>query len=193
MIASDSGLLNSGRKNPCLTGTAIAGQVGVSRESVRQILFKEEPATRGVRVFKYGRFICVVCGAAHARQHVSSSKFYCSLECHRKQDLIPVVCDHCGCTFQGRRWDILSRLRLNPNRRLFCGRRCFGLWMQKNDSRFSAQAVKNKQKTHCIRGHPLSGENVRCNKDGHRHCKAYMRVSRLARYWSKSEKELSTG
>lgn len=35
---------------------------------------------------------------------------------------------------------------------------------------------KNTKKTHCKRGHPLSGDNVRIDDDGHRGCKACIRV-----------------
>jgi hypothetical protein len=33
------------------------------------------------------------------------------------------------------------------------------------------QAALNKLKTHCVRGHPLSGDNLKSTKSGHRRCK----------------------
>lgn len=43
--------------------------------------------------------------------------------------------------------------------------------------------MRNKLKTHCIRGHPFTGANLRINKRGHRECRACsgMRPSDLLR------------
>jgi hypothetical protein len=38
----------------------------------------------------------------------------------------------------------------------------------------------NKNKTHCMRGHPLSGENLRITKRGYRNCKVCLRASNRA-------------
>lgn len=55
----------------------------------------------------------------------------------------------------------------------------------------------NKAKTHCLRGHPLSGENLFTHKDGRRECRTCSRTAGLASYhrkhgkgkwkWSKKE------
>jgi hypothetical protein len=37
--------------------------------------------------------------------------------------------------------------------------------------------VFEKQKTHCKRGHPLSGENLRIHVNGHRQCRACLRLT----------------
>ncbi len=45
----------------------------------------------------------------------------------------------------------------------------------------------NSQKTHCIHGHPLSGENLRIDKDGKRRCKECGRTN--WRKWSATTPE----
>jgi hypothetical protein len=37
-------------------------------------------------------------------------------------------------------------------------------------------AAKSKAKTHCKRNHPLFGENMNIDKDGHRGCKVCQRM-----------------
>lgn len=49
-------------------------------------------------------------------------------------------------------------------------------------------AVENKRRavaaqTHCLRGHPLSGSNLRVNQNGHRSCRTCARTSNARRYF----------
>jgi HNH endonuclease len=46
-------------------------------------------------------------------------------------------------------------------------------------------ARENKMKTHCPKGHPLSGDNLRVAKDGRRHCRQCRNAECLARYYAK--------
>jgi len=36
---------------------------------------------------------------------------------------------------------------------------------------------RNQKKTHCNRGHPLSGDNLKINKNGSRHCRKCLRAA----------------
>lgn len=36
---------------------------------------------------------------------------------------------------------------------------------------------RNQKKTHCKRGHPLSGDNLQINKNGSRHCKECLKIT----------------
>ena len=46
-------------------------------------------------------------------------------------------------------------------------------------------ARANKMKTHCPQGHPLSGENLRIDKHGRRHCRTCRNTDCLARYYAR--------
>jgi len=48
---------------------------------------------------------------------------------------------------------------------------------------------RNRIKTHCIHGHPLSGENLRVKKDGKRDCRECARQRNRARCISESRRE----
>jgi hypothetical protein len=43
----------------------------------------------------------------------------------------------------------------------------------------------NKVKTHCPRGHPLSGKNLKLGRTGHRSCKVCSNASALRSKWRK--------
>jgi hypothetical protein len=50
-----------------------------------------------------------------------------------------------------------------------------------NTKRGLAPTAVNARKTHCIRGHPLSGDNLITRPDGHRKCRTCKRRSDRAR------------
>ena len=58
-----------------------------------------------------------------------------------------------------------------------------------NTLRGEAVSAKNLRKTHCIRGHPLSGDNVyRDPKRGVRNCRECRRIVKRDLYWQNPEK-----
>jgi hypothetical protein len=48
-------------------------------------------------------------------------------------------------------------------------------------------------KTTCLRGHPLSGDNLRTRPDGERACRTCQRARKRARYASKNSLPLDSG
>lgn len=51
---------------------------------------------------------------------------------------------------------------------------------RENILRGEAQAATNARKTHCLRGHPLSGSNLIVRRNGHRTCRVCRRASQRA-------------
>jgi hypothetical protein len=75
----------------------------------------------------------------------------------------------------------------------------FGIFMV---SQRYAEAMKNNQKTHCVRGHALSGDNLRIDKRGRRNCitckRGYGTGKTIAltaeqRFWASVNKEPGQG
>lgn len=56
---------------------------------------------------------------------------------------------------------------------------------RENTLRGNGPAAANAAKTHCKRGHPLSGDNLRIRPNGNRACKACNRDDARARYREK--------
>lgn len=52
----------------------------------------------------------------------------------------------------------------------------------------ASPAAKQARQTHCINGHPLSGDNLIVDGDGHRHCKACGRVRYMEHYYRNHDK-----
>ena len=107
-----------------LTMSEIARRVNVSRQRVYQIL-KEEglPTSHQIRIenqIKKNLYGCPVCGT------VTSLKF-CSEECKKKWQEVPVICTRCGKLFIRDRHQFLTNYPQH-NDGLFCGKVCNGKW-----------------------------------------------------------------
>jgi len=59
--------------------------------------------------------------------------------------------------------------------------------MRENTLRGTSLIAENSKKTHCKRGHELSGRNLIIKKDGNRRCRTCKNVHSLARYHKKKE------
>ena len=109
--------------NLFMTMSEIANRVGVSRQRVHQILKKEGiPTGHRIRTkqIKKISYNCPMCGT------VSSFKF-CSDECKKKWQEIPVVCTRCGKLFTRDRHQFFTNY-LHHNDGLFCSKVCAGKW-----------------------------------------------------------------
>ncbi|MFC1925450.1 hypothetical protein ACFLW2_02000 [Chloroflexota bacterium] len=110
--------------NPTLSYSIIAGEVGVTRERVRQIARRNGyPPRNGVLKQK----ICPVCGDAYYTKNL-----YCSSSCRYQANLKRVVinCHHCGQPVERTPGNMRSK-----SGRYFCNRGCFSRWMSKRHSR----------------------------------------------------------
>jgi predicted transcriptional regulator len=102
-----------------MTMSEIAQKVGISRQRVHQILQKEGLSTK--HKTKKCRYKCPVCGT------ISTWKF-CSVECKRKWQLIPIICSRCGNLFTRNKYQFLNNYRHHGNA-LFCSKHCAGKWL----------------------------------------------------------------
>lgn len=59
---------------------------------------------------------------------------------------------------------------------------------QENNRRSNSRSARQARQTHCIHGHPLSGENLRIKRDGRRECRACARAAdkRRAPGWKRT-------
>lgn len=107
-------------KNPALPYSRIAGEVGVTRERVRQIARRNGyPPRYGVLKPK----VCPVCGITfHKRNR------YCSHACVYKarQRRIIIDCHQCGKKIERTPSNLRSK-----SGRYFCSRLCYGKWEKK--------------------------------------------------------------
>ena len=108
--------------NLCMNLSEIASKVGISRQRVYQILRAEGLPTK--HHLKKTRYACAVCGT------ISAHKF-CSDECKKKWQQIPVICTRCGKLFIRSRHQLLTNYRHYSNT-LFCSRDCSSKWWAEN-------------------------------------------------------------
>ena len=108
--------------NMFISMSVIARLVGVSRQRVFQILQEEGLPTKHLasQKIKY-RYSCLACGK------ISTHKF-CSDECQKKWQQIPVVCTFCGKLFFRNVHQFLANYREHSSA-LFCSRNCQGRWI----------------------------------------------------------------
>jgi hypothetical protein len=101
-----------------MTMSEIGKKLNISRQRVFQIL-KEEglPTRRRIRKYLYE---CPVCGT------ISAFKF-CSKECKKQWQMIPIVCTRCGKLFYRNRHQFFINYP-HHNDGLFCSKICCGKW-----------------------------------------------------------------
>lgn len=160
-------------ENPNQTLQAVAEQVGVSRERVRQI----QDANGLYRPKRYKtspRERCAKCDKElSADSSTRARRVKRAVVCRdcRRAERITMPCVWCGA-------DVTRPTYLARNKQAFCNRIHFGKWAGTNygiqlrpDD--LAKARKVSRRTHCKRGHPLSGDNLYTTRDGkHRQCRA---------------------
>jgi len=100
--------------NLCMNMSEIANKVGISRQRVYQILREEGLPTKHYQ--KMTQYVCPVCGTIRAHK-------FCSDECKKKWQQIPVICDRCGKLFFRNRHQFLTNYS-HFNNTLFCSRDC---------------------------------------------------------------------
>jgi hypothetical protein len=105
--------------DPYMTQAAIANQLGVSRERIRQIMNAHNLITQKV-IPK-----CPVCGVAYRKTH--SNQQFCSMRCWGKSRRVTVNCHSCGKAKEIRISDWKNNTT-NPRYtgKFFCDRRCSG-------------------------------------------------------------------
>ena len=102
--------------------SAIARLIGISRQRVFQILQEEGlPTKHLVKPVNKDQYSCLVCGK------ISTHKF-CSDECQKKWQQIPVVCTRCGKLFFRNVHRFLANYR-DHSSTLFCSRNCQSRWI----------------------------------------------------------------
>ena len=122
--------------------SAIARLIGISRQRVFQILQEEGlPTKHLVKPVNKDQYSCLVCGK------ISTHKF-CSDECQKKWQQIPVVCTRCGKLFFRNVHRFLANYR-DHSSTLFCSRNCQSRWIGehygfKSDPNHSSPGVKRK-------------------------------------------------
>jgi len=101
-----------------MTMSEIGKKVNISRQRVFQILTAEGLPTKH-RIRKY-LYECPVCGT------ISAFKF-CSKECKKQWQIIPIVCTRCGKLFYRTRHQFFINYP-HHNDGLFCSKKCTGRW-----------------------------------------------------------------
>ena len=105
--------------NLFMTMSEIARKINISRQRVHQILKDEGlPTKHQIRKYLYQ---CPVCGT------ISPFKF-CSKQCKKQWQMIPIVCTRCGkLFFRDRHQFFLNYPHHNDG--LFCSKICTGKWI----------------------------------------------------------------
>jgi len=89
---------------------------------------------------------------------------------------LTLTCDECGESFKRRACEERIGKARNPNKMVFCSKRCHGRWLGRTAG-FGVNSQNYRQKqTHCLRGHPLEEGNLYYDKRGNRCCWECMRV-----------------
>ncbi|MFC1925659.1 hypothetical protein ACFLW2_03065 [Chloroflexota bacterium] len=109
--------------NPDLPYSTIAGEVGVTRERVRQIARRNGYPPRS-RILK--QKICPVCGKAFFTRNLHCSPG-CGYKARRKR--IVISCNQCGKPIERTPGTMRSK-----SGKYFCNRVCFGRWAWDNYS-----------------------------------------------------------
>jgi Zn finger protein HypA/HybF involved in hydrogenase expression len=109
--------------NLSMTMSEIANNVGVSRQRVFQILQEEGLPTKHHVIIEKSQYQyqCLACGTISPRK-------FCSDECKKKWQQVPVVCTRCGKLF----FRNITQLLHNYHRHdkgLFCSKHCAAKWL----------------------------------------------------------------
>ena len=105
--------------NLFMTMSEIARKINISRQRVHQILKDEGlPTKHQIRKYLYQ---CPVCGT------ISPFKF-CSIECKKQWQRIPIICTRCGKLFFRDRHQFFINYP-HHNDVLFCSKICTGKWI----------------------------------------------------------------
>jgi DNA-binding XRE family transcriptional regulator len=107
--------------NISMTMSEIANIVGISRQRVFQILREEGLPTKHYNSLKKYNYQCPVCGT------ISPHKF-CSNECKKKWQQVPVICSRCGKLFFRDLTQFLHNYR-DHSQSLFCSKDCAAKWL----------------------------------------------------------------
>jgi len=111
-------------QNPRMRASAIARQVGVSRERVRQILVQLRLPTR----FPIQSKLCRNCSVKIPRKNVSDLCRKC------RQEEVTLICDECGQQYSVLRSREKAKQKRGHKHR-FCSRECVGKWTGKHYGR----------------------------------------------------------
>lgn len=106
--------------NPETTLQGIANEFGITRERVRQILFKAGVPTKRRQFLWKNEYFCPKCG--------EYKTFYARLcrKCSYAERRILIPCETCGKLISKVRGDIEQAIKRNPDARFFCSRECMG-------------------------------------------------------------------
>ena len=169
-------------EHPLWTMADIAYEVGVSRERVRQIFKKNGLTSIFTRTHPlhrqaYPRNTCPTCGGP---------KSYNAKLCPTCSGVwqVELTCSECGKTFW--RDELLQKKRdkRNPNHGqvAYCGNVCQGKAVGRRFG-FTAhpENAGGRRKEFCLRGHPMSGDNLYVWK-GQRSCRACAKIRRYKAY-----------
>ena len=86
--------------------------------------------------------------------------------------LVSLRCDECDVLFPRRQCDIMMWAR-RGGQKIFCGRSCQGKYMGRTYGAPALRIHHPQKKSHCLRGHPLSGPNLYVEPNrNRRHCRA---------------------
>ena len=108
--------------NLFISMSVIARFVGISRQRVFQILQEEGlPTKHLVRQKIKHKYSCLICGK------ISTYKF-CSDECQKQWQQIPIVCTRCGSLFFRDIHRLLANYRDHSDT-IFCSRNCQSKWI----------------------------------------------------------------
>lgn len=108
------------KDNPCLSYPQIARIVGISDESVRNILITSHLPTKK----KIIRFHCLACYNIIANKNTK----FCDRKCHYDYYHIPLECHQCHKIFFRRLSDILYRDE-RQHTHYFCNKVCYGKYL----------------------------------------------------------------
>lgn len=126
------------KRNPCATlerlAEMMAEQTGykVSRENVRQMLDRRGLPTHRNNKIEY---TCVHCGGTFKRYRREKPSAFCSWECKKAHNLVPLVCETCGEMFMRPQYVVLNWAKsptvtpIATAEHIFCSRECHGRWL----------------------------------------------------------------
>jgi DNA-directed RNA polymerase subunit M/transcription elongation factor TFIIS len=107
-------------ENPETTLQGIADNFKITRERVRQILFKAGVPTKGTKFLDKNAYICPKCG-----EHKAYYSRLCR-KCSYAERRILIPCDACGKLISRVRGDVEQDIKRNPDVSFYCSRECQG-------------------------------------------------------------------